>query len=34
MLFIHAFPHMFFVPKKDAKEMAVYFIYNNYINFI
>ena len=32
--FIHAFPHMFFVPKKTPKQCQFIFICNNYIKFI
>ena len=32
--FIHAFPHMFFDPKKMPKKWQFIFIYDNYINFI
>ena len=32
--FIHAFPHMFFIPKNMQKKWQFIFIYNNYIDFI
>ena len=32
--FIHAFPQMFFDPKKTPKKWQFIFIYNNYINII